>query len=115
MGVNAFQQEGEEGPINKAIRDVAYRVPSVKLREEKVREVKVFKESRNRRDVERTLREIYKITKVGSNLTPAVIEAAKVGVTLGEVTGVIRLGYGIPYDPFEEIEMPKYVREAVQV
>ena len=115
VGVNAFQQEGEEGPINKAIRDVAYRVPSVKQREEKVREVKVFKESRNRRDVERTLREIYQVTKEGSNLTPAVVEASKVGVTLGEVTGVIRLGYGIPYDPFEEIEMPKYVREAVQV
>ncbi|NVL93558.1 MAG: acyl-CoA mutase large subunit family protein, partial [Desulfobacterales bacterium] len=49
VGVNAFQGEGEEGPINQAIRDVAYKAPSVVLREQKVREVKEFKQNRNQK------------------------------------------------------------------
>jgi methylmalonyl-CoA mutase N-terminal domain/subunit len=114
VGVNAFQVEGEEGPINKAIQDVAYKVPSVALREERVREVKEFKESRNQRAVKRSLKEIYRATKEGRNVTRPIIEAAKTGVTLGEVTGVIRLGYGIPYDPFEEIETPAFVAQLVK-
>lgn len=114
VGVNAFQNQGEEGPINQAIRDVAYKVPSVKQREEKVKEVKQFKESRDRQIVQRSLKEIYWATKKGRNLTRPVIEAAKKGATLGEVTGVIRLGYGIPYDPFEQIDMPEFVRQFVK-
>lgn len=114
VGVNAFQVEGEEGPINKAIQDVAYKVPSVALREERVREVKEFKESRNQRALKRSLKEIYRATKEGRNVTRPIIEAAKTGVTLGEVTGVIRLGYGIPYDPFEQIETPAFVAQLVK-
>jgi len=114
VGVNAFPGEGEEGPINKAIQDVAYKVPSVALREERVREVKEFKESRNQHALKRSLKEIYRATKEGQNLTRPIIEAAKTGVTLGEVTGVIRLGYGIPYDPFEQIETPAFVRQLVK-
>jgi methylmalonyl-CoA mutase N-terminal domain/subunit len=114
VGVNAFQAEGEEAPINKAIQDVAYKVPSVALREERVREVKEFKEGRNQQAVKRSLKEIYRATKEGRNLTRPIIEAAKTGVTLGEVTGVIRLGYGIPYDPLEEIETPAFVAQLVR-
>lgn len=114
VGVNAFQAEGEEGPINKAIQDVAYKVPSVALREERVREVKEFKEGRNQQAVKRSLKEIYRATKEGRNLTRPIIEAAKTGVTLGEVTGVIRLGYGIPYDPLEAIETPAFVAQLVR-
>ena len=114
VGVNAFQGEGEEGPINKAIQDVAYKVPSVALREERVREVKEFKESRNQQALKRSLKEIYRATKEGRNVTRPIIEAAKTGATLGEVTGIIRLGYGISYDPFEQIETPALVGQLVK-
>jgi methylmalonyl-CoA mutase N-terminal domain/subunit len=114
VGVNAFQEEGDEGPINNAIRDVAYKVPSPALREQRVREVKEFKENRNQKALKRSLKELYRATKDGRNVTRPVIEAAKTGATLGEVTGVIRLGYGIPYDPFEQIQMPSLVRSLVE-
>ena len=114
VGVNAFQGEGEEGPINQAIRDVAYKAPSVVLREQKVREVKEFKQNRNQETLKRSLKEIYRATKEGRNVTRPIIEAVKTGATLGEVTGVIRLSYGIPYDPFEQIDMPPFVRQLVR-
>jgi methylmalonyl-CoA mutase N-terminal domain/subunit len=110
VGVNAFRHEGGEGPINNAIRDVAYKVPSIALREQRVQEVKEFKENRDQKALTGSLKEIYRATKDGRNLTRPIIEAAKTGATLGEVTGVIRLGYGIPYDPFEQIHMPSFVR-----
>ncbi|MBK5100923.1 MAG: acyl-CoA mutase large subunit family protein [Desulfobacteraceae bacterium] len=114
VGVNAFRDEGEEGPISRAIRDVAYKVPSVELREQRVREVREFKENRNQEVLKKSLKEIYRATKEGQNVTRPVIEACKTGATLGEVTGVIRLGYGIPYDPFEQIDTPPLVRQFVK-
>ena len=47
-------------------------------------------------------------------MTRPIIEAAKAWATLGEVTGVIRLGYGIAYDPFEQMDMPSFVRLLVK-
>ena len=58
--------------------------------------------------------DLLRTTREGSNVQRAVIEAAKAGLTLGECVGVIRLGYGIDYDPFKEIDMPDFVREIVE-
>jgi methylmalonyl-CoA mutase N-terminal domain/subunit len=114
VGVNAFEDKGPEGPINAAIRGVAYKTPSVALREERVREVKAFKEGRDPKALQQRLKELYDITRNGGNVTRQVIEGAKAGATVGEVTGVIRLAYGIPYDPFGQIETPLFVGRAIQ-
>ncbi len=114
VGVNAFREEGEEGPINGAIRDVAYKAPTVAAREEKVAEVKAYKANRDMERLKPLVKELYRATKEGRNTQRAVIEAAKAGMTVGECVGVIRLGYGIHYDPFREIEMPDFVREIVK-
>jgi methylmalonyl-CoA mutase, N-terminal domain len=113
VGVNAFREEGEEGPINQAIRDVAYKPPTVALREEKVAEVTRFKASRNWGRLKPLIKALYEATKEGCNVQRPVIDAAKAGLTVGECVGVIRLGYGLNYDPFAEIDMPNFVRESV--
>lgn len=112
VGVSAFQSE--EGPINRAIRDVTYKTPSIALREERVAEVKAFKENRDRAHLKRALKNLYRDTKEGKNVSRAVVEVAKGGGTIGEVTGVIRLGHGLSYDPLEYMEMPKVVRQMVE-
>jgi methylmalonyl-CoA mutase, N-terminal domain len=115
VGVNAFRSdEKEEGPINEAIRDVAYKAPTAVMREERVREVRRFKEGRDMGRLKPLTADLLRATREGSNVQRAVIEAAKAGLTLGECVGVIRLGYGINYDPFKEIEMPDFVREIVE-
>jgi methylmalonyl-CoA mutase N-terminal domain/subunit len=115
VGVNAFRSEGEdEGPINDAIRDVAYKAPSVAMREERVREVTQFKAGRDMRRLKPLTRDLFRTAREGGNVQRAVIEAAKAGLTIGECVGVIRLGYGIGYDPFKQIEMPDFVRETVE-
>jgi methylmalonyl-CoA mutase N-terminal domain/subunit len=115
IGVNAFRSEDEnEGRINEAIRDVAYKAPSIAMREKLVREVKQFKAGRDMQRLKPLTEELLRATREGSNVQRAVIEAAKAGLTLGECVGVIRLGYGIDYDPFKQIEMPDFVREIVK-
>ncbi len=112
VGVNAFRaEEDAEGPINKAIRDVAYRTPTVAMREERLREVAAFKAGRDLPRLKRTTLEVLRATREGRNVQRAVIEAVKAGLTIGECVGVIRLGYGIDYDPFKVIPPPAFIKE----
>ena len=112
VGVNAFQ--GEEGPINRAIEDTSYRVPSKKLRLETIAAIKRLRKPRDQQVVIGALREVYRATKEARNVVRPVIEAAKTGVTTGEVVGVIRMAYGYRYDPLGEINMPSFISEVTR-
>jgi len=114
VGVNAFRSEEEEGPINEAIKDVAYKAPTIAMREQRVREVKQFKASRDMARLNPLTTDLFVATREGRNVQRAVIEAAKAGLTIGECVGVIRLGSGVEYDPFKEIEAPEFVRDVVE-
>jgi len=64
------------------------------------------------RDVEETapsLKKLYKVTKSGENILPAMIEAFKLNATIGEVMGVIREGMGFSYDQFDMISRPEWL------
>ncbi len=113
VGVNAFRASGEEGPINQAIRDVAYKAPSVRLREQRVAEVKAFKAGRDMRRLKGNIANVHRAAKEGGNLQRPLIDAVKAGLTMGEFVGIVRAAYGVPYDPFREVEMPAFVREAI--
>jgi len=43
-----------------------------------------------------------------------VISAAKEGMTIGEMCGIVRMGYGLRYDPMGMIDTPDYVVEALK-
>ncbi len=107
VGVNAFQ--GEEGPINKEIENCAYRVPSKKMRQKTIADVRKLRKTRDPEKVNATIKELYSATKEGRNIVRATIEAAKAGVTVGETVGVIRMAYGYGYDPLNQIEAPEFI------
>jgi methylmalonyl-CoA mutase, N-terminal domain len=111
VGVNAFREEGEEGPINRAIRDVAYKSPTLAMRHDKVAEVTRFKAGRDLSQLRPRIKGLYETTKEGGNVQREVIEGAKAGLTLGECVGVIRRASGLPYDPLGEIETPGFIRQ----
>jgi len=107
VGVNAF--EGEEGPINRAIEDCAYKVPSKKLRDRTIADIKKLRATRDQERVNATIKELYRATREGRNVVRATIEASKAGVTVGEVVGVIRMAYGYGYDPLNQIDAPAFI------
>ena len=48
-----------------------------------------------------------KVTETKTDdLMPPLIAALQEGATMGEITGVMRAGYGHPYDPFGTLESP---------
>jgi methylmalonyl-CoA mutase N-terminal domain/subunit len=79
-----------------------------------VREIKAFKEGRDQAALGRSLKQLHDDTREGRNVTRSIIDAAKIGATLGEVTGVIRLAYGIPYDPFDQIKTPITLQQSLE-
>ena len=42
------------------------------------------------------------------------IDGIKEGMTMGEMVGIVRLGYGIGYDPMNTLPTPDYVKEALK-
>jgi len=67
-----------------------------------------WKKTRNLPAVSDRLARLHADAKKGDrfNLMPAIIEAVRVYATAGEISGVIRLGRGLSYDPFSMIERP---------
>ena len=112
VGLNAFT--GEDGAVSKAIADCAYTVPPESIRQERIAEVKAYRASRDPEAVAQAIRRLYSDTKNGVNVSRAVIDGGKVGMTIGEVCGVVRLGYGLGYDSVDMIPTPDYVAEALK-
>ncbi len=111
IGVNSFR--GEEGPINQAVANCAYKVPSEEMRRQKVAEVAAFKEGRDQAKLKPLLARLHRDARDGANISEAVVAAVREGMTLGEMCGVVRLAYGLGYDPMNMLEAPRYVKEAL--
>lgn len=66
-----------------------------------------FKKSRDMQKVESALANLYRDAKRADvNIMPSIIKAVRAYATRQEVWGVIRLGYGLSYDPFDMVESP---------
>jgi methylmalonyl-CoA mutase N-terminal domain/subunit len=104
---------GEEGPMNKAVSDCAYKVPTEEMRAKKVEEVKKYKASRDQAALGKTVKALYETAKKKENVQRAIIDGVKAGMTMGEMTGVIRLAYNLCYDPMEMLPTPDYINKSI--
>jgi methylmalonyl-CoA mutase N-terminal domain/subunit len=86
VGVNAYQDEAEK-PIPLLRIDP-------RVEREQVDGVRKFKERRDGTAVARATDAIRRSAKDGSNLMPRILDAVKVGVTLGEVVDVLKKEFG---------------------
>ncbi len=112
IGVNTALGEG--GDINKAVSSNAYRTPTVEEREAWVDGYNKFCASRDFEALAEATRKLYQDTKSGANVSRAMIDAVKVGMTTGELCGVIRLGYGLPFDFTGMTETPAHIAAALE-
>lgn len=112
VGVNAFP--GDEGDINKAIADNAASTPTEEDRAKWVAGYKEFCASRDADALAEAVRKLYLDTKNGKNVSRAVIDGIKVGMTVGEFAGVVRMGYGLEYDHYGLIPTPTHIAEALK-
>jgi methylmalonyl-CoA mutase N-terminal domain/subunit len=73
-------------------------------------QIRTYKESRSSSQIREGLQNLYQMVKDDSaNLMAPILEAMAAGATTGEMAGVMRQAYGVPYDPRGFLESP--VRE----
>jgi len=109
VGANAFR--GEDGPISRAIVDGAYKVPSDEKRFGAIDRVRHLRQTRDDAAVRCRLRDLADAVREGRNIVRPAIEAAKAYATLGEMVGTIRLGHGLPFDPYSRIPAPEFLAD----
>ena len=103
VGVNAFRQSREtETPGG------VHRPPSGQG-ERLAEAVRRLRATRDAGPVRRALRALRECAGRGEkeNLLPALIEAARVYATVGEMLGVVRQAHGLGYDPLGVLEAPR--------
>lgn len=94
--VNTLNSPSEEDSLLKESVETKVAVNLEQI--EKVRELKA---KRNKTAVKEALDEVYaKAKNRATNLVPVIMEAFVKGLTMGEITGAIRLSYGVAYDHF---------------
>jgi methylmalonyl-CoA mutase N-terminal domain/subunit len=109
VGVNAYQ--GPDGPLSKAVIEDAFKVKPTEDRFKAIDQVKLLRATRSANRVKACLKELYRVAKERKNIVRPLIEASKVYATVGEMVGMLRLGYNYSYDPYEIIEVPDFLRE----
>ncbi|MBW1863104.1 MAG: acyl-CoA mutase large subunit family protein [Deltaproteobacteria bacterium] len=72
------------------------------------RRMEEWKKTRNVGLIKESLSQLYEDSRKENkyNLMPSIIEAVKAYATAGEIMGVIRMGRGLSYDPFNMIGCP---------
>jgi methylmalonyl-CoA mutase N-terminal domain/subunit len=71
-------------------------------------EIREFKQIRDNDKTRNALEFLRTEAKKGErhNIIPAIKDALKADATMGEILGVIRLAYGVSYDPLNVIQYP---------
>ena len=101
VGVNAFTLPAEEEGEQRVY------VASEEEIQRQIAKVKELRRNRDHEKVARTLKELYEVAaSKQENLFPALIEAAKAYATSGEMFGVIRMAYGLSFDPLGQVKYP---------
>jgi methylmalonyl-CoA mutase N-terminal domain/subunit len=100
IGVNHFQVPPEDD----------FQVPIHRNPPESAREhyesVVRMRRQRDNAKVRATLTELRRQAATKENLMPALIEATRAYATVGECVGVIRMAYGLSFDPFDMTQSP---------
>ena len=86
VGLNQYQEDGEES--------IELREPDPIFEARKIAELKVFKNQRDPKRVAARVEKIREVARGDGELMPLFIEAAKDGLTLGEIIGALKDVFG---------------------
>jgi methylmalonyl-CoA mutase N-terminal domain/subunit len=105
VGVNIFNVTPEEDFMYKWIEGLTKELPKPCL--EQIEKTKKLKRARDLSKLRAALRRLYYAAQdENENIVYPIKDALKAGATIQEITGVIRLAYNEPYDPFGNAEPP---------
>ena len=88
IGINKF-----ENTFNKDTNNILHL--SEKSANKQLKRLKLFKKQRNNNDVGKSLQKLNNASKEDINLIPYIIDAVKSRATLGEISDVLRITFGV--------------------
>jgi len=112
VGENAYLQLNDTPiplPMLKYERPTVAQ-PLAKHQKILMEEWRQFLKERDIQKVTPALKDVFHATKNGKNIIRPVIEAWKAYASIGEIMGVVREGLGFPYDQFEMVKRPDYIK-----
>jgi methylmalonyl-CoA mutase N-terminal domain/subunit len=102
VGLNCHQIPDEEDTLLKDVAEA--RFEPYRERAESIGE---YKKSRDQDRIKRALEDVYqKARSEDEDLMAPIITATEQGATMGEIAGMLRTGYDVPYDPHGLVEPP---------
>jgi methylmalonyl-CoA mutase N-terminal domain/subunit len=102
VGLNTFEIPEEEDTLLKEVVE-----GKIEPCWSRIEEIKRFKESRDQaRSKDVRLEVCEKSKDEEENLRHITKGALLAGATMGEIAGMMRIAYGVPYDPLGMIESP---------
>jgi methylmalonyl-CoA mutase N-terminal domain/subunit len=102
VGLNTFEIPEEEDTLLKEVVE-----GKIEPCWSRIEEIKRFKESRDQARIKDVLLEVCEKSKdEEENLIHITKGALLAGATMGEIAGMMRIAYGVPYDPLGMIESP---------
>lgn len=102
VGMNVHRIPPEE---DRLMRDLAEE--KIEPCTEQIDRIVKFKRTRDPAAVKQGLRAVRAAARATENLVPVVTQALDLGATVGEITGMMRVGLGQPYDPLNMLEQPE--------
>ena len=100
VGLNCLQLPPEEDTLLKEVSE-----KKIEPYKDHIGSIKEFKKNRDQKRLKSILEKLFEKTKEKKdNLSAVTIEALEANATVGEIAGVMRMAYGLPYDPFGLME-----------
>jgi len=102
VGVNVFQIPPEQDTMLREIVE-----GKIEPCFSRIEEIKKYRAGRDQEQIESILKgALEKARRPEQNLIDVIIETLKVGATVGETAGILRMAFDYPYDPHGLLESP---------
>ncbi|VWX50166.1 methylmalonyl-CoA mutase family protein [Novosphingobium sp. 9U] len=98
VGKNCYQAEGSHIPPRFAFNPANT--------QEHIERFKAMKRDRDQSSVTNALRRLHADVREGRNMQPGMIDAFLASASIGETWGMVRLGMGQSYDPYNTVTCP---------
>lgn len=101
VGMNVHQMPAEDDTL---LRDISEEKIAPLF--DRIDEIKKFRDARDQDVLLASFRRLHDVVQTDENIMETVIECTAAGATMGEVAGIMRQAWGVPYDPYGYLESP---------
>ncbi|MDG2111937.1 MAG: methylmalonyl-CoA mutase family protein [Actinomycetota bacterium] len=101
VGMNVHQMAPEEDTL---LRDISEE--KIEPLFDRIEDLKKWRAGRDHEALQTAFQRLHDVVQTDENMMSAVLECTVAGATMGEIAGIMRQAWGVPYDPYGYLESP---------